>query len=56
MAIICIVVSVLLTFLMAIPFTIREGTIISALTFGPLLSVYMSIIEKTFKKWNLLNE
>lgn len=38
------------------PFTIREGTIISALTFGPLLNLYMPIIEKYFIKWNIIDK
>lgn len=38
------------------PFTIREGTIISALTFGPLLNLYIPIIEKYFIKWNIIDK
>lgn len=53
--IICVVIALVLTVIYSIPFTIREGTIISALTFGPLLSFYMPKIERLFKKWKLVN-
>lgn len=51
--IVCLVIAVSVSLLFNEPFTIREGTIISALTFGPLLSIYMPIIEKYFIKWNI---
>ena len=54
--IICVIIALALTVIYSVPFTIREGTIISALTFGPLLSFYMPKIEILFKKWKLVNE
>lgn len=49
-----LVASIVITLAYSFTFTIREGTIVSALTFGPLLSVYMPIIEKLFRKWNII--
>jgi uncharacterized membrane protein YczE len=54
--IICVVLALVLTVIYSVPFTIREGTILSALTFGPLLSFYMPKIEKLFKRWKLVND
>lgn len=52
--IIFVVLALILTFVYSEDLTIREGTIISALTFGPLFSVYMPRIEKVFKRWGLI--
>lgn len=46
--------SLILTFVFSEDLTIREGTVISALTFGPLFSVYMPRIEKVFERWGLI--
>lgn len=54
--IIFVIISLLLTVIFRVPLTIREGTIISALTFGPLLNVYMPYIKKFFQKWQLISE
>jgi len=54
MDIIFVVISLALTFLFSEPLTIREGTIISALTFGPLLSFYMPKVKTLFEKWKLV--
>jgi uncharacterized membrane protein YczE len=53
--VICVIVALGLTFIFTVPLTIREGTIISALTFGPLLSFYMPKIEGLFRKWQLID-
>lgn len=52
MDILFVVIALALTFIFSEPFTIREGTIVSALTFGPLLSFYMPKVEGLFRKWN----
>lgn len=52
--IIFVVLALILTFVYSEDLTIREGTVISALTFGPLFSVYMPRIEKVFKRWGLI--
>lgn len=52
--IVFLVISVVLTLALNLPLTIREGTIISALSFGPLVGLYMPYIEKLFLKWNIL--
>lgn len=49
-------VSLALTLIFSTSFTIREGTVIGALMFGPLLSFYMPKIEVYFKKWNLIDD
>lgn len=56
MDIIFIFISLALTLWFSVPFTIREGTIVSALIFGPCLSLFMPKIEQVFKKWNLVEE
>lgn len=53
--IVFLILAVVITFISSEPFTIREGTIVSALTFGPLLNIYMPIIEKYFIKWNIID-
>ena len=52
--IIFVVLALILTFVYSEDLTIREETVISALTFGPLFSVYMPRIEKVFKRWGLI--
>jgi len=47
--IICIVISVSLSLIFNIGFSIREGTLISALIFGPLVSIFMKIDKKLIK-------
>ena len=49
-----VITALILTFLYSEDLTIREGTVISALTFGPLFSVYMPRIEKVFQRWGLI--
>lgn len=53
--IVCVIIALTLTFVFSKPLTIREGTIISALTFGPLLSFYMPKVERQFRKWELIS-
>lgn len=53
--IVCVIIALTLTFVFLEPLTIREGTIISALTFGPLLSFYMPKVERQFRKWELIS-
>lgn len=50
-----VIISIILTFVFSIPMTIREGTIFSALTFGPLLTFYMPKIRPYFEKWHLIS-
>lgn len=54
--IISILVALLLTFGLSLPMTLREGTIIGMLIFGPLLGFFMRIIEPIFRRSDLLNE
>lgn len=53
--IVFLILAVVITFISREPFTIREGTVVSALTFGPLLNIYMPIIEKYVNKWNIID-
>lgn len=55
MDIIFIIISLALTFIFSLPYTFREGTIISAFLFGPGLSVFMPRIKTVFEKWNLID-
>lgn len=49
-----IVVSLLVTYIFSLPLTIREGTVIGALIFGPLLNLFMPIMEKNLRKYNFI--
>lgn len=49
-----VILALILTYVFSEDLTIREGTVISALTFGPLFSVYMPRIEKVFYRWGLI--
>lgn len=53
--IVFLILAVIITLISNESFTIREGTIVSALSFGPLLNIYMPIIKKYFIKWNIIN-
>ena len=35
--------------------SLREGTIISMVLFGPLLGMFMPRIEKLYEKWDLVD-
>lgn len=48
--IICIIVITLLTFLFKIPYTIGLGTIIGAITFSPILSIFINTFTINIKK------
>lgn len=49
-----IIVSLGLTLMYSLPYTIREGTVIAAVLFGPLLTLFMPKIEEKFKSWKLI--
>lgn len=51
-----IIASLLITYIFSLPLTIREGTIIGALIFGPLLGLFMPIMEKHLKRYNFIQE
>ena len=44
-----------MTFVFSIKWSLREGTIISMIIFGPLLGISMPKIEKLYKKWDLID-
>lgn len=46
--------SLILTFVFSLPFTIREGTIISAFVFGPLMDFFMNALRSPFRKMELI--
>lgn len=50
-----IVFALSMSYLFALPFTVREGTVIGMLMFGPLLSVFMKHTQKTFKRLELVD-
>lgn len=50
-----VTVVVIQTFFFSQPVTLREGTIISMVMFGPLLNYFMPKINKLFKRWELIN-
>lgn len=52
--IILILLSIAITYLFSVPLNIREGTVISAMIFGPMLGFFMSWIKVYFRKWKLI--
>ena len=50
-----IIFSLTITFVFAVPLSIREGTLISAAIFGPMLSVFMPTLIPIFNRWKLIN-
>ena len=54
--VISIVLTFLLIFLTKSEYTLREGTIISMLIFGPLMGVFMPLIKSQITKYGLLEE
>ncbi len=52
--IIFILLSLIFTSIFTVPYTIREGTVISAIMFGPLLSFFMPKIEIYLRRWALI--
>ena len=51
----CVGVIIVLTLVFPIKWSLREGTIISMLIFGPLLGISMPKIEKFYEKWDLVD-
>lgn len=54
--ILLILFSLVITFIFSVPLNIREGTLISALVFGPMLGFFMPRIKLYFKKWQLIGK
>lgn len=52
--VLCVIAVFVLTFVFKVPLTLREGTIISALLFGPLMGVYMPRLEKLVNKYQII--
>lgn len=50
-----ITLSLVITFIFSVPLSIREGTLISAVIFGPMLGVYMPVLIPYFNKWKLID-
>ena len=51
----CVGLVVILTLVFPIEWSLREGTIISMILFGPLLGIFMPRIEKLYEKWDLVD-
>lgn len=50
-----IVFSLAITLIFSVPLSIREGTLVSALIFGPMLGVFMPALIPYFNKWELID-
>lgn len=48
--ILCIIIITILTFLFKIPYTIGLGTVIGAIIFSPILSIFMNILSSIIQK------
>lgn len=53
--IILILLSIIITYSFSVPLNIREGTVISAMVFGPMLGLFMNWIKVYFRKWKLID-
>ena len=53
--IILILLSIIITYSFSVPLNIREGTVISAMVFGPMLGFFMNWIKVYFRKWKLID-
>ena len=51
----CVGIAIVLTLVFPIEWSLREGTIISMILFGPLLGIFMPRIEKLYEKWDLVD-
>ena len=51
----CVGLVGILTLVFPIEWSLREGTIISMILFGPLLGIFMPRIEKLYEKWDLVD-
>ena len=51
----CVGIAIVLTLVFPIEWSLREGTIISMVLFGPLLGMFMPRIEKLYEKWDLVD-
>lgn len=49
----CVAVSFVLYMLFPIPLIIREGTIITAIIYAPLMGLFMKLLKPYFLKWGL---
>ncbi|MDF2557627.1 MAG: hypothetical protein K0R71_1455 [Bacillales bacterium] len=54
--ILSIVISLILTFVFSQELTLREGTIVGMLLFGPLIGTFMKLLKPIFKNLGLANE
>jgi len=52
--IISIIISVGLTLIFQVPWAVREGTIIGAIIFGPLMGMFMKLFRTQLRKSNLI--
>ncbi|WP_233573279.1 YitT family protein [Leptotrichia sp. OH3620_COT-345] len=43
------------TLLFSLPWSLREGTVLFAILFGPFLGIFMPKIEQIFEKWGLID-
>lgn len=54
--IVCVVVCVMLTFILHTPLTVREGSIIGLLIYGPLMGLAVKLLKPMFQKYDLTDE
>lgn len=52
--VVCIVLVAILTFLFPIPLSVREGTVIGMIIFGPLMGVFMKYTKPFLKKYEFV--
>ncbi|MDO5088800.1 MAG: hypothetical protein Q4D53_03350 [Leptotrichiaceae bacterium] len=50
-----VVIITAITLLFSLSWSLREGTLLFAVLFGPFLGIFMPKIEQIFEKWNLVD-
>ncbi|WP_405280816.1 hypothetical protein, partial [Methanobrevibacter sp.] len=54
--VICIILCIIISFILPIPLSIREGTVIGMIIFAPLMGYFMKIEKQLFLKWDLIEK
>lgn len=54
--IICVILCILMTVLLHTPLTVREGSILGLLIYGPLMGLFVQLLKPFFQKYHLTDE
>lgn len=54
--VVCIVLCLLLAFVLKTPLTVREGTVLGMVVYGPMMGVFTKVMKPLFRKYDLTDE